>query len=148
VLPLYFANDVRGATYGAEASVQYQVSDALLFKGNYSRLQMNLRGLGDQLVADSEEGNSPQNRAYAGATLRLPRGLELAGDVYLTGAVPTLAVPEYTRLDLSAGWKLRDPLRLKIAAQNLLGAHMEHGAAPSPANAVKPTVYAELVVAF
>ncbi len=109
---------------------------------------MNLRGSIDPAAANLLEGQSPRNQAYVGLTLRLPRRFDVAGDVYVTGAVPTFAVPAYTRLDLNASWQARQPLRLKLAAQNLLGTHLEHGDLPAPANLVKRAVHLEAVLAF
>jgi iron complex outermembrane receptor protein len=148
VVPAYFESDQRGTTRGVEISVHYQVMHALRLEGNYSRLQMDLRGPRDPAVASDKEGESPQNKSYLGAVLTLPRGIELSGDIYVTGAVPTFAVPAYTRLDLTAAWRVRQPLRLRVTAQNLLGTHVEHGAAPSPANVVKRAVHIEAVFDF
>jgi iron complex outermembrane recepter protein len=148
VLPLFFTNNMRGNTQGIEVSSRYQLLDSLAVSANYSHLRMALKGSLDPATADIEEGQSPRNKFYIGATLKLPMGFDVAGNVYSVGRVPSFAVPAYTRIDASASWKLTESLRLRVAASNLLGRHVEHGDRPSPSNALKRAGSLQAVFAF
>jgi iron complex outermembrane recepter protein len=141
VLPLYFGNDASGETYGFEAAANYKVNDRWTVKGSYSRLQMNLRGRPGSTAADDIEGQSPRNQIYAGSTLTLPKSFELSSHAYFTGALPFYGVPGYTRLDAGIAWTGMEHLELGLTGQNLLGAHLESGESPSPANAVQRSIF-------
>jgi iron complex outermembrane receptor protein len=144
VLPLYFGNDASGKTYGFEAATNYKVGDRWTLKGSYSLLQMNLRGRTGSTAAQNIEGQNPKSQIYAGSTLNLPRSFEFSTHAYFTGALRSIGVQSYTRLDAGITWRGIEHLELGITGQNLLGAHLESGGNPSPSNAVQRSVFGRM----
>jgi iron complex outermembrane receptor protein len=123
VLPKSFANNIHGTTAGAEASVQWKVTNWWTLSPGYSFLEMdlhtNLDSLDTTTVPDTQ-GSNPGHQAQLRSHLKLPHGLEWDSSAYFVGALPAQLVPSYTRLDSMLTWKLSERGQLSIVGQNLL----------------------------
>jgi iron complex outermembrane receptor protein len=148
VAPVYFGNAMKGETYGAELAASYELAPSFSLKGSYSFLRLALHGYNGTVTSEGAEGRSPQNQAYIGAFLNLPRSFEISGHAYFVGSLPNFQTPAYTRLDLNLGWKRWERLELNLVGQNLLGSHMEFGDQGSPANVVKRSIFAKTTWRF
>ncbi len=130
VVPLYFGNEMRGASFGAEVSVSYLASDFWTVRGSYSLLELNLQGYPGPAEVGSvalTEGTAPRHLAHFGSTVNLPRSIELSGNAYFVERLPALGIASYTRLDLGLTWAPVRKLTFGFVGQNLLGAHVEYG---------------------
>ena len=55
ILPLFFANNLEGDTYGAELNGVYQISEAWSLHAGYTLLMEHLRGQAGRLPGSSEQ---------------------------------------------------------------------------------------------
>lgn len=121
LVPLNFANNESGETYGFEASVQWMPCDPLRLTANYSLLQMDLGPTG--LVGLG----SPQQQVSLRSYLTLPWNLEFNSSVAFVDEVDSLthtgstrAIPAYVRVDAGLVWHPRESLEIGLWGQNLL----------------------------
>ena len=149
VVPLYFANGMKGKTYGTEATAQYKLTPSLTVKGNYSLLHLSLHAYdGQAVVTKTTEGHTPRNQAYIGASYSLPKSFEISGNAYVVGGLPSFQIPAHTRLDVNFGWKGLENLEFNVVGQNLLGSQVEYGNVVSPANVMKRSVFGKVTWRF
>lgn len=141
ILPLYFANNLEGDTYGMEFSGNYQVTEDWSLHAGYTLLRENLRVKPGQFDLDDalNETADPRGQFSLRSALTLPRRTELMAalrwvDTLHTNNGPTPGtVPSYFELDTRLAWHLSTRLELSLAGQNLLHSrHPEYGF-PDPA---------------
>jgi iron complex outermembrane receptor protein len=125
VIPLNFANLMRGETYGAEASATWNPTRSWKLNGSYSFLRMNLHryATSNDNKAELAEGESPHHQFQLHSFIKLPRNLELDGSLYHVSGLTTGRIPAYTRLDARLGWRMQEKVELSFAVQNLLDDH-------------------------
>ena len=149
VLPLYFANGMRGETYGTEATAEYKLTPSLTLKGSYSLLRLALHAYdGHVFDPKSTEGQSPQNQGYIGASYSLPKSFTISANAYVVGGLPSFQIPAHTRLDLNLGWKGLENLEFNVVGQNLLGSHIEYGSVISPSNVINRSIFGKVTWRF
>jgi iron complex outermembrane receptor protein len=148
VMPLFFENNGFGSTYGGELTSQYQANDALVIKGGFSLLRMDLDSTSGATAPQDHEGQSPRYQANIGSTLKVTDNVEVSGQVFRVDALPYFNVPAYTRVDANTMWQATSAFGVKVVGTNLLGSHIEFGDLPSPSNEVSRSVRGELVVRF
>src|SRR3989441_790539 len=149
VVPLYFANGMKGKTYGTEATAQYKLTPSLTVKGSYSLLHLSLHAYdGQAVVTKTTEGHTPRNQAYIGASYSLPKSFEISGNAYVVGGLPSFQIPAHTRLDVNFGWKGLENLEFNVVGQNLLGSQVEYGNVVSPANVMKRSLFGKATWTF
>ena len=123
VLPKSFANKIYGTTAGAEASVQWKVTNWWTLSPGYSFLQMdlhtNLDSLDTTTVPDTQ-GSNPGHQAQLRSHLNLPHGIDWDSNAYFVGPLPAQFVHSYTRLDSLLTWKFSERAQLSVVGQNLL----------------------------
>src|ERR1700733_4679224 len=123
VLPKSFANKIHGSTAGAEASLQWRVTNWWTLSPGYSFLEMdlhtNLDSLDTTTVPDTQ-GSNPGHQAQLRSHVRLAHGIEWDSNAYFVGPLPAQFVHSYTRLDSMLTWKLSERGQLSIVGQNLL----------------------------
>jgi iron complex outermembrane receptor protein len=123
VLPKSFANKIHGSTAGAEASLQWRVTNWWTLSPGYSFLEMdlhtNLDSLDTTTVPDTQ-GSNPGHQAQLRSHVRLAHGIEWDSNAYFVGPLPAQFVHSYTRLDSMLSWKLSERGQLSIVGQNLL----------------------------
>jgi iron complex outermembrane receptor protein len=132
VIPLHFANQMDGETYGVEVASNLQVTDWWRLSGSYSFLRMELHPHGPPsppgASTEVAEGESPRNQAQLRSSLNLPHNLELDLFLYYVDNLPQFGVPGYLRLDARLGWRPFKRLELSIGVQNALDdRHPEFG---------------------
>ncbi|MBI4659407.1 MAG: TonB-dependent receptor [Verrucomicrobia bacterium] len=141
-------NGMDGETYGAEASLNWSLSDSWRLNFGYSFLQMQLHSN----VPGSEiaEGDSPHHQVHLRSYLDLPYHLQLDAALNYVDNLPNRGVPNYVRLDARIGWRPSNALELSVGVQNILDdRHPEFG----PGFLVTPTevqrsVYAKMTWQF
>jgi iron complex outermembrane receptor protein len=153
ILPLFFANNLEGDTYGLEFSGSYQVTEDWSLHGGYTLLRENLRVKPGQFDLDDalNETADPRGQLSLRSALNLPRHTEFMAalrwvDTLHTNNGPTPGtVPSYFELDTRLAWHVSARLELSLAGQNLLhDRHPEYGF-PDPARAeIERSGYAKL----
>jgi iron complex outermembrane receptor protein len=153
ILPLYFANNLEGDTYGVEFSGNYQVTEDWSLHAGYTLLRENIRvkpgefDLNDAL----NETADPKDQFSIRSALNLPRHTEFMAmlrwvDTLHTNNGPTPGtVPSYFEFDTRCAWHVNERLELSLAGQNLLhNRHPEYGF-PDPSRVeIERSVYGKL----
>ncbi len=127
LVPLDFANNISGETYGGEFSVQWKPVEYWKINASYSLLQMRLS------PDDGTSDTSPQQQLGVRSYLTLPWNLELNGAAYFVDQVDALpvngsqfSIPAYLRADIGLVWHASPTLDIGIWGYNLLdGNHPE-----------------------
>ena len=129
IIPVVFSNLMRGKTYGAEASVNLNITTGWRLAGSYSLLRMQMHPYAESLDVTSKlavEGSSPQHQFQLHSYLRLPRNFELDASLYHVSPLPYAQVLSYARLDVRFGWRIGEGVEISAGGQNLLdGRHEE-----------------------
>lgn len=124
-------NQLRGETYGLEASAEWQATEHWRLTASYSLLEMDLAarpGSADSFTASAIENSNPEQQFQIRSYLDLPHNLEFDTSIYwvdeLPGlniaGVPSSRIDDYLRLDLHLGWQPAPGLQIGLFAQNLL----------------------------
>jgi len=140
ILPLFFANNLEGDTYGLEFSGNYQVSDGWSLHAGYTLLEEHLRVKPGQFDLDNalNETADPKHQFSIRSSLNLPRRVELDTglrwvDTLHTNNGPIIGtVPSYFELDSRVAWHVSARLELSLAGQNLLHSHHPEYGYPDP----------------
>lgn len=154
VIPLMAGNLMRGETYGAETSVNLDVSTAWRLTGSYSLLKTQLHRYAESRDTTSEalgEGINPQHQIQLHSYLKLPRNFELDTSLYHVSRLVAGKVPGYTRLDVRFGWQVAERLEISAGGQNLLDdRHLEFAASGTGAipSQVKRSAYGRITWRF
>lgn len=141
IVPLFFANNLEGDTYGAELSATYQVLDWWRLHGGYDFLKEHIHVKPGQIDLDNalNETADPQNQFSLRSSMDLPAQLELDSALRWVdkftinnSGVPA-TVPSYFELDARLAWHATKNLELSIVGQNLLHErHLEYGVPGAP----------------
>ncbi len=137
-LPLTFANNLKGDTYGFEISADHQIFNWWRLHGGYDFLHENIYVRPGQVDLDNalDETADPRSQVFLRSSMDLPGRTEL--DVNWrwidkvindnNGVAGT--VPAYAEMDVRLGWHATKNLELSIVGQNLL--HDQHAEAGFP----------------
>jgi iron complex outermembrane receptor protein len=131
VVPITYANKIRGETCGGELSAHVRLTDQWRVSAGYSLLRMDLRRESDSKDSAFEgmEDDSPQNQFHLRSFLDLTHGLQLDSAVYFVDALQNQGVASYLRWDVRLGWQVTQSLEAQIVVQNILDdRHAEFGA--------------------
>jgi iron complex outermembrane receptor protein len=136
IVPVFFANNLAGDTYGAELSIDYQIIDQWRLHGGYDLLKERIHVKSGQFDYNKalNETEDPQQQFSLRSSVDLLRNIELDGGlrwvdklIANNGGVPA-TVPSYFELDVHLGWHPIPRLELAIVGQNLLhNHHPEYG---------------------
>jgi iron complex outermembrane recepter protein len=153
ILPLYFANNLEGDTYGLEFSGNYQVTQDWSLHAGYTLLRENIRVKpGEYDLNDAlNETADPRGQFSVRSALNLPWQTEFMAalrwvDTLHTndGPVPG-TVPSYFELDTRLAWHASKRLELSLAGQNLLHNHHPEYGFPDPTRVeIERSVYGKL----
>ena len=154
VIPLTWGNGMHGATYGAELSTDWKVTDRWTLSPGYAFLEMHLHpdaSSTDTGSAPETQDSSPQHQAAFRSHVDLRHGFTWDTNVYFVSGLRAQAIPAYTRVDAQLGWRLGEGLEFSLVGQNLLqDHHPESNDIFTIVNAslVKRGVYARLTKRF
>ena len=153
IIPLYFANNLEGRTYGAELSGTYQVLESWSLHLGYDLLEENLHVKPGQFDLNNalNETADPKHQFTIRSALSLPWHVDLDAalrwvDALRTNNGPTPGtVPSYFELNTRLAWRGPKGLELSLVGQNLLhDQHPEYGF-PSPTRVEIPrSVYGKM----
>ena len=149
-IPVAFANEMSGDTYGVEISGRWQVTPCWSLSAWYSFLQIELQEAPTLLpsVADVE-GESPHNQAFLMSSWDIGCRTDLDLMLRYVDELPAIDVPSYLSLDLRLGWHPTSNLELSVVGQNLLDHHHpefdDAGGAPQFTGEIRRGVYGQVV---
>ncbi len=156
-LPLTFANNLQGHTYGFEISADYQILNWWRLHGGYDFLQEKIDVKPGQVDLDNalDETADPRSQVFIRSSMDLPGRTELDVnwrwiDKFVNdnnGVAGT--VPAYAEMDIRLGWHATKNLEISIVGQNLL--HDQHVEAGSPGSAqeeIVRSIYGKIAWSF
>ena len=149
VSPLIFKNPMRGETYGAETSVNVNVTRQWRLTGSYSFIKINMHLDPESRARNVEEieDGSPQHQFQLHSYVKLPRNLEFDVSLYHVSQIAN--VSSYTRVDARLGWRFSENVEFSFAGQNLLDAsHAEFGGLDAARRQVKRSAYGKITWRF
>ena len=140
ILPLFFANNLEGHTYGVEVSASSRPLDFWSVHAGYDYLRESLHVRAGQFDLNDalNETADPRHQFSLRSALDLPANLQLDATLRWTDTLsinsgPVIGeVPAYFELDSRVGWKVGRRLELSLIAQNLLHDHHAEYGFPGP----------------
>ena len=123
VIPITFANLMRGTTEGGELSANLKLTDRWTLSPGYAFLEMHLHTEPSSLDTSSVaeyQGSSPQHQAQLRSHMDLSHGLTWDAGAYFVSALPIQGVASYTRIDTQLRRKLAERAEFSLVGQNLL----------------------------
>ena len=133
---MYFANNVKGNTYGMEVAVTWQPMEWMETEFTYSCLQMDITG--DAYSKKMMEDTSPSHQAGLRLGIDLTKTLRLNLWARYTGKIKFLdftntdrylhVIDDTVSLDANIRWRINGNIDFTVAGQNLLdGDFMAYG---------------------
>jgi iron complex outermembrane recepter protein len=120
--PVVYGNKARAFTYGAETSINYQVTPFWRLSPGYALLKVVIKP--DPTSTDpyaTEVGrNAPRNTFNIRSFINLSRRLQWDQMLYWVGSVSKGTVAAYSRLDTRLAWTVGDSAEISVVGQNLL----------------------------
>ncbi|MBW8864532.1 MAG: TonB-dependent receptor [Verrucomicrobia bacterium] len=136
IIPLFFANNLEGQTYGLELTVDYQILDWWRLHAGYDFLdeyihvkpgQMDINN-GRNETSDPEHQFSIRSSMDLTHNVEFDTGLRWVDTLHNNNGAATGTVPSYFELDARLAWHPVKNLELSIVGQNLLhNRHPEYG---------------------
>ena len=152
VIPLVFANLMKGESYGAEASVNVNVSNAWKLSGSYSFLRIQLRrdAASRDTTSEMADGLSPRHQFQIHSLIKLGPRCEFDAALYRVSQISFSLIPAYTRADLRFGWQPTEGVEISAGGKNLGRQHPEFGGLDSgiSPSQVKPSAYGKVTWHF
>ena len=125
VLPLLWANTMRGNVNGVEIWGSFQAADWWRLTAGFNLQHEDLRFApgASGLLGLAQAGNDPHHQASLRSSMNLMDGLTFDADLRDVGKLPDPAVPEYVELNARLGWRVSDTLEISLSGFNLLHGH-------------------------
>jgi len=125
VNPFFFENQLRGESYGAEISPEWQVSDWWKLQGQYTYLhiKLHLKPGSMDFVSLPAEHSDPSHQLSIRSLMNLPHSFEVDGDVRYVDNLPSLQIRSYTTGDLRIGWRGLKDWDFDVVGENLFQDH-------------------------
>ncbi len=114
-------NELEGSTYGFEAAVEWQLTDAWKLLGSYSYMEMNFDFAG-QLEAFLNSFYA-RHQASLQSRFNLPHNVETDLWLTYTDEIAVQDQPEIWDLSIRFGWQPTPQWQLELIGQNLLHDH-------------------------
>lgn len=152
--PLYYANNLKGHTYGAELSIHYQLLSWWRLQGGYTYLEEDIRVKPGQVDFNNayNETADPQHQFSLRSTMDVAKDVEFDARlrwvdsfIFNNNGTPD-RVPSYFELDVRLAWHVTKNLELSVVGQNLLhDQHLEYViASPNPREEIQRSVYGKV----
>jgi len=123
---LRVGNQMRGETYGVEATWKYKVNPRWQISGYYAFLRMQLHA--NQVTipgTEDAEGESPRNQAFLWSSWDIGRDVDFDALLHYVDSLPAFGVPSYISLNLRLAWHPRENLEVSVFGKDLLDSHHE-----------------------
>jgi len=142
IIPLYFANNLRGETYGGELAGDYQMLNWWRLHAGYDLLKEHLYVIPGQYDYNGghNETADPQQQFSIRSSMDLPANVEFdtalrwVDSLSINDGPVVATVPSYFEVDARLGWQATKHIEFSIVGQNLVHAqHQEYGYPGNPA---------------
>jgi iron complex outermembrane receptor protein len=136
IIPLFFANNLEGYTYGLELGANYQVLDWWRLHGGYDLLEEHIVVKSGQMdlnnalneTADPKHQFSVRSSMDLLKKVELDAGLRWVDTLHINSGSVAGLVSSYFELDARLAWHPTSRIELSIVGQNLLhDQHPEYG---------------------
>jgi iron complex outermembrane receptor protein len=147
LIPLHWANGMRGDTYGLEAWGDYRLTSWWRLSASVNLMHENLsfKPGASGILGVAQAGDDPTSQAQLRSSMNLGRQFTFDADLRYVGALPNPRVTAYTEADSRLGWNLTDRIQFSVSGFNLL--HKYHQEYPG-ADAVPRSVFADVRLRF
>jgi len=145
LFPVFWSNNLRGDTYGAEAWGDYQVLSWWRLSASFEELveHFDFTPGASNLLGIAQLGDDPAQRASLRSSMNLGSDVTWDADLRYVAELPNPRVPSFVELNTSVGWKVSQDLMLSLSGFNLL--HPRHLEFPAlQANAIPRSFAVEL----
>ena len=148
VLPLTWANGLRGMSYGTELAADVRPTEWLRVNAHYGFLRIALSrnpGSGDVSQERAGEGTSPRHQVLVRSSLNLGRAVELDWAIRHVTRLRAPEIPGYTTSDVRLGWRLNDRLAVAIVGTDLPGPrHLEFAGGAAGNSSIERSVHGRI----
>ena len=150
ILPLRFANDGEGTTYGVEAWGSWDVNERWRLSAGAAWLEKDFqtRPGATDFSGLASIGHDPRYQVQLRSQADLTDALELDVRVRAVDALDRSDVEGFIEADARLGWRITDRLELAITGQNLIGDLRLETADPTRRRAFGRSVQASLRASF
>ncbi len=151
ILPLHWANNLEGDTYGFELSADYQVLDWWRLHGGYDYLKETIEVKPGQTDLDNalNETADPENQVSFRSAMDLPwhtefdTGIRWIDTIHNNNGGAAGTVAGYAEMDVRLAWHATKNLEFSIVGQNLL--HDQHAEAGFAGPSQQPPTQEQIV---
>lgn len=121
-LPSTVDNKLKGAAYGAELALKYDITDNLVVRANYSFLELDLDLKNGSLFPEAllDEERTPTHQVSVRAEWDFHEKWALGAGLRFVSELAAPRIPNYVEMDLRLSWRPTKNLELSIAGRNLL----------------------------
>jgi len=120
VIPIQFANDLHGESYGVELSGEWQVVDRWRLSATYTYLEIFLHADDATVLTEDEEERSPNNQMTLHSALALSHHSDLDLWLRYVDDVTDFDIPDYLTADARVAWRPSPAWEVSIVGRNLL----------------------------
>ncbi|HSY17177.1 MAG TPA: TonB-dependent receptor [Candidatus Acidoferrales bacterium] len=140
IIPLFFANNLEGQTYGGEFTTDLQVLEWWRLHAGYDLLLEDIHVKPGQMDINNarNETSDPKHQVFIRSSMDLPRniefdtGLRWVDTLHNNNGAALGTVPSYFELEARLAWHPTKNLELAIVGQNLLHDHHPEYGFPGP----------------
>lgn len=148
--PIYIGNGLKGKSYGAELTADYQVLSAWRLHAGYTELRVHLDHKPDSTDTNpgSNESHDPEQYLLLRSSLDLPHGFQFDTTYRHVSRIENQNVPAYGEMDLRLAWQALNRLELSLVGQNLLHAHHPEFGATTGRREIERSAYGKITWTF
>jgi iron complex outermembrane receptor protein len=121
-IPLVFANEMEGTTYGVEAWGSYRITEWWKANAGFVAMDQHLRFKpgSSEAIGIQSAGDDPAFHASLRSSIDLTRDVTFDAGLRFVGSLPEPSVDSYTELDARLGWAVSDAVSVSLSGFNLL----------------------------
>ena len=121
-LPFYWANAIKGHSYGLEAWGDISLARWWKLRAGLSLLheRFDFEPGATRFIGANQVGNDPRRQATLSSAFNIGRRVSIDANLRYVGPLAKPAVPSYFELGGKIGWRLTDRLQISVSGTNLL----------------------------
>jgi iron complex outermembrane receptor protein len=121
-LPFYWANAIKGHSYGLEAWGDVALARWWKLRAGLSLLheRFDFKPGATRFIGANQVGNDPRRQATLSSAFNIGRRISIDADFRYVGPLPNPAVHSYCELGGKISWRLTDRLQMSVSGMNLL----------------------------
>ena len=121
-VPFYWANALKGHSYGLEAWGDISLARWWKLRAGLSLLheRFAFKPGATRFLGANQVGNDPSRQATLGSSFNIGRTISIDANVRYVGPLPDPVVHSYCELGGKIGWRVNDHVQLSISGTNLL----------------------------